>query len=348
MANPRSKQSLAVRRIAAHAGVVIELSGTPVKQDMGDAWPAVNMMEKDSWPSRGRFVKRYCQTTDTEYGEKIEGLNPLAEPEFRAVMTGSMRRVAKADVLDQLPPKIYSVRRVEIPPEWRKAYDGMADDMLAELPDGDELPVMATLAQMARLMQLASSAADVAVTEETSELTGLPEKHYEVTLKAPSWKADALLEILAERRGQPVAVFAPSRQLIQITGQACEKAGHRCGYITGTTPRKKRTAAIEAFQGGKLDAILATTGAGGTGITLTAAGTVVFLQRPWALADALQAEDRCHRWGSEIHECIEIIDVVSKDTIDERVRDALREKGQQLSQFVQDARLVKTLLGGIK
>ena len=700
MANPRSKQSLAVRRIAAHAGVVIELSGTPVKQDMGDAWPALNAMDPATWPSRERFVRRYCQTSDNEYGEKIEGLDPRAEPEFRAVLLGSMRRVAKADVLDQLPPKVYSVRRVKLPGEWRKAYDGMKADMLARLPDGTELPVMETLAQLGRLMQLASSAADVETSTEYDEDTGLERVHYEVTLKAPCfpagtpvltdrglvpietvcpgdqvlthkgrwrkvtktmnrqadvlsngwltttanhpfytrekqseshqewvdgrrvsipftlsdpawasadkihgsftaipvradplpipavagqpvntevpafwymigrwladgwlrsnrkdlpygavviccgkhdkdelttrlsatglpwrrtenattfvftaghrglsewildnfgehadaktlpgwlfgagpsiresvlegylaadghyanmikgkhngrwqastvsrnlavglrvlattlgyttslgvhrfqehvqeikgsivgrkdtwwleirenngwytrtagqhqwvkqrkpmlpagevtvydfsveedhsfiahgfvvhncWKADALLEILAERSGQPVAVFAPSRQLIAITGQACERAGHRVGYITGTTARAGRTQAIESFQAGKLDAILATTGAGGTGITLTAAGTVVFLQRPWSLADALQAEDRCHRWGSEKHECIEIIDIVARDTVDESVRAALREKGEQLSVFVRDPRLVRSLLGGIR
>jgi hypothetical protein len=343
-----TKQSLAVRRIAAHAGNVIALTGTPVTKDTGDVFPALNAMDPAAWPSRERFVKRYCTTTDSDYGETIEGLNRLAEPELRAVLLGSMRRVAKADVLSQLPPKVYSMRRVEIPPEWRKAYDGMADDMLAQLPDGGELPVMETLAQMTRLSQLASSAADVTVTEEADELTGMMKKHYEVTLKAPSWKADALLGILAERAGQPVSVFAVSRQLIMIAGEACEKAGYRTGYITGTTPRKERAAAIDSFQDGKLDVILATTGAGGTGITLTAAGTAVFLQRPWSLAESLQAEDRQHRLGSERHEMVEIIDVVAKETIDESVRAALRDKAGQLSSFVKDPRLVRQLLGGLK
>ncbi len=343
-----TKQSLAFRRIAAHADNVIALTGTPVTKDTGDIYPVLSAMDAASWPSRERFVRRYCVTTDTDYGETIEGLNKLAEPEFRAVLLGSMRRVAKADVLAQLPPKVYSVRRTEIPPEWRKAYDGMADDMLAELPDGGELPVMATLAQMARLSQLACSAADVEVTEEPDKLTGLMKKHYQVTLKAPSWKADALLGILAERRGQPVSVFAVSRQLIEIAGAACEQAGYRCGYITGTTPQRDRAAAIGAFQAGKLDAILATTGAGGTGITLTAAGTAVFLQRPWSLAEALQAEDRQHRLGSERHEMVEIIDVVSVDTIDETVRAALKDKAGQLSAFIREPQLVRGLLGGIE
>lgn len=343
-----TRQSLAFRRIAAHAGNVIALTGTPVTKDTGDVYPVLAAMDTASWPSRERFVRRYCQTTDTEYGETIEGLNKLAEPEFRAVLLGSMRRVAKADVLSQLPPKVYSVRRVEIPPEWRKAYDGMAEDMLAELPDGGELPVMETLAQMTRLSQLACSAADVEVTEEWDGQLQVMKTHYQVTLKAPSWKADALLGILAERRGQPVSVFAVSRQLIEIAGQACQEAGYRIGYITGAVPRRERAEAIEQFQAGKLDVILATTGAGGTGITLTAAGTAVFLQRPWSLAEALQAEDRQHRLGSERHEMVEIIDVVSKDTIDESVRAALKDKAGQLSAFIREPQLVRSLLGGIK
>jgi SNF2 family DNA or RNA helicase len=328
---------------------IIELSGTFITRDTGDAYvPLAAAWPLDS-PNRKRFVKRYLETADTEYGEVVEGLARLAEPEFRTVLLGSMRRVSKADVLTQLPPKIYSVRYVDIPREWRKAYDGMEADMLAELPGSDdEIPAFDTLTRFGRLSQLACSAADVMVTEELDELTGLMKKHYEVTLKAPSWKAGVLLEILAERPGHPVAVFAPSRQLIEIAGEYCEKAGYRTGYVTGTTPRRERTAAIDGFQAGQLDVIAVTTGAGGTGITLTTAGTAVFLQRPW-LGESIQSEDRVHRWGSEIHEHgVEIIDIVARDTIDSRRRDLLKEHAGQLGAFVEDMRLVRGLLGGLK
>lgn len=115
-----AKQSRAFRRIARRAANVVELSGTPVTKDTGDTYPAADALDERSFPDRNRFVRRYCQTSLGEYGESIEGLNPLAEPEFRAVLLGQMRRVAKADVLTQLPPKIYSVRRVKIPPSGGK------------------------------------------------------------------------------------------------------------------------------------------------------------------------------------------------------------------------------------
>jgi SNF2 family DNA or RNA helicase len=346
-----TKQSLAFRRIAAHADNVIGLSGTPITRDTGDIYPVLDAMDPLSWPSRERFVRRYCQVADTEYGQKIEGLNSLAEPEFRVVLTGSMRRVAKADVLKDLPPKIYSVRYVDIPAAWRKAYDGMEADMLAALPDNDdELPAFDSLTRFGRLSQLACSAADVEVTEEWDDLLQGVKKHYKVTLKAPSWKADELLEILAERRGHPVVSFTPSRQMAMIAGQAAEKAGYRVGYYTGLgngITEKTRQADKDALQAGKLDLLSATTGAGGTGITLTAAGTAVFLQRPW-FEESIQSEDRLHRIGSEIHEHgVEIIDIVSRDSIDSRRRELLKEHASQAAVFVQDMRLVRSMLGGL-
>jgi SNF2 family DNA or RNA helicase len=350
--NPEAKRFLATARIASRAAVVIELTGTPVTQDTGDAWALMHIADPESWAAKKRFTKRFCDTGDDEYGEKIEGLNALRAPEFWACLTGAQRRVAKADVLRELPPKIYSVRNVELPPEWRKAYDGMAEDMLAELPDGQVLPVMDLIAQSTFLAQLASAAADVEITEEADELTGTVRKHYHAILKAPSWKADALLGIMAERPGKPVAAFAPSRQLVTLAGQLAEKEGYKVGYVTGIgqgVTNRTRTKAIADFQAGRLDLICVSTKAGGTGITLTAAGTGVFLQRPWPLDESIQAENRLHRIGSEIHEHgVEIIDIVADDTIESRVRARLREKGGHLAEYLRDERIVRELFGGLK
>ena len=186
---------------------------------------------------------------------------------------------------------------------------------------------MDTLTRLTRLSQLASSAADVRIEQVLDkvtgelvldELTGEPKTRQVVTLRAPSWKAESLLGIIAERPGQPVAVFAESRQLAMIAGQYCEDAGLRTGYITGvgdgiTQGTRKRDR--EAFQAGKLDVIICTAGAGGTGITLTAAGTVVMLQRSWQLDLAIQPEDRAHRIG-QLADHVEIIDIVAKGTVD--------------------------------
>ena len=345
-----SSQSRAVRRLATRATTFIGLSGTPITHSPACLWPTLEALEPGAWPSRERWVGRYCTSIPGDYSSTVTGLNPYAEAEFRMTLLGRHRRVSKADVLAELPPKVYSVRTVDLPPAYRAAYDSLEQDMLAELPDGGELSVMSVLAQLTRLGQLASAAADIETTTEivTDPDTGLPmEKvHQKVTLKAPSWKVSALLEVLDERPGQPVVAFAPSRQLIMLAGEAATEAGLKVGHIVGGQTAKERTANREAFQRGDLDLICVTTGAGGVGLTLTAARTVVFLQRPWSLVEAMQAEDRSHRLGSERHESIEIVDIVARKTIDSRVRAVLRERAGQLADLVQDPRIVAELLGG--
>lgn len=343
--NAQAERSKTVRRLAGRAQVVVGLSGTPITHNPGDLWTVLACLEPGAWPSRERWVNRYCTVVPGDYKDDILGLAPHREQEFRLALLGQFRRVAKADVLTQLPPKVYSVRSVELPPKWRKAYDAMESQMLAELPDGSEMSVMGVLAQMARLTQLASAPAHVEVTTDVNA-AGESVEHTKVTLEGPSWKVEALLEVLEERPGSPVVCFAPSRQLIVLAGKAAEKAGLRVGYVMGGQSASERTAAVDAFQAGELDLICVTTGAGGVGLTLTRARTVVFLQRPWSLVEAMQAEDRCHRIGSEIHDSIEVIDVVARNTVDTRVRAVLRERAGQLADLVQDRRIVTELLGG--
>jgi SNF2 family DNA or RNA helicase len=344
--SPHAQRSLAVRRLAKRADTYVALSGTPITHHPGDLWPTLEGLEPLAYPAGERFKDRFCASVPGDYGEQIVGLNRETEPEFRACLLGQHRRVAKADVLAQLPPKVYSVRPVELPPAWRKAYDAMEAQMIAELPDGSELAVMDVLHQLTRLSQLASAAADVAVSVEDTE--DGPKEHVHVTLKAPSWKVDALLEVLAERPGSPVVAFAPSKQLVTLAGQLATDAGYSVGYVIGGQSQGDRTQTVENFQAGKFDLLCATTGAGGVGLTLTAASTVAFLQRPWSLVEALQAEDRCHRIGSEIHDSIEIIDIVAANTVDSRVRLVLHEKAGQLAALLQDPRIVSELLGGTR
>jgi SNF2 family DNA or RNA helicase len=124
-------RSLATRRLARKADNVIALSGTPITHHPGDLWPALEAVEPRAWPSGERWKARYCVTVPGDYAVKVLGLQPNTEPELRTALLGQHRRVAKADVLTQLPPKVYSVRQVELPPAWRKAYDAMEHQMLA-------------------------------------------------------------------------------------------------------------------------------------------------------------------------------------------------------------------------
>jgi SNF2 family DNA or RNA helicase len=345
--NPNSQRSQAVRRICRNARGFVGLSGTPITHHPADLWPTLVCYAPGAWPSRERWVNRYCLQGVADYGESILGLHPGTEPEFRLTLLGEHRRVARADVFAQLPPKQYSVRTVELPDDYRRAYDEFEADMLANLPDGQELSVMDALSQLTCMSSLACSAADVEITIEMVDdgMGGEVEKrHIHLDLKAPSWKVDELLRVLDEREGDQVLVFSVRSQLAVMAGEAAAAAGRRVGYLIGGQRPTDRIRTIEAFQAGELDVLTATTAAGGVGVTLSAASTLVFLQRPWSLVDSLQAEDR----GEDPNQTrgTEIIDIVAANTIDTRVRAVLRERAGQLADLVKDPRIVAELLGG--
>jgi SNF2 family DNA or RNA helicase len=344
----KSARSKAALTLARHARTVIPLSGTPITHHAGDAHQALKAMDPVSWTSAERFAERYLDQVRGDYSDEVLGLNRFREPEFRMCLAGQYRRLAKDDVLTELPPKIYSERTVALPPEHRRAYDEMADTMLARLDDDTELPAFEVLAQLQRLLQLACSACDVSITygPDVDELTGEPKMHVHAEPREPSWKIDELIAVLDERRGRQSLVFAPGAGLVRLAGARAAKAGYRVGYVIGGQKPAERTAQIAAFQAGELDVMCLTTGAGGVGITLTAASTVVFLQRPWSFGEAVQAEDRAHRIGSEVHESIEIVDIIAENTVDARVREVLTGKAAALAELLQDPRVARRCLGG--
>lgn len=369
--NFSSLQSRMLRRLARHVPNFIAGSGTPITKNVAGFWPVLNSMYPDSYPSRDRYKERYCLTRgNPAYGNgdaEVVGLDPLREPEFRVAMQGTFRRVAKEDVLD-LPPKTYLTRYVQIPAAWRAAYDQMARDMLAELPEQmTPLEASTTIVKMTRLRQLACSACDVETwreveTDERSPHFGEEVQRVKVTLKEPSWKGAEMLEILRELHegegefdelgnqhghvtgSRPAIAFAESAQLIRVCGAMAEKAGYAVGYMDGAVSHADRTRVRQAFQARELDLLCATTGTGGTGLNLTAADTVIFLARPWGYVPAVQAEDRAYRPGQD--KPVQVIDIVAKDTVESRVRAALREKAANLADLVRDRRIVEDFLGG--
>lgn len=361
--NGQARRTKAVLRIASavqkRGGAVVGLSGTPITRDTGDIHPMLKALDEPAWPNKERMIGRYCMTVQGDYDEKILGLEPTRAAEFHLCLLGQHRRIAKADVLPDLPDKVYSIRTVELPAKWRKVYDDFEASMFAEMPDGTELSVFDEMSAYTHRSALSSAPGTVEVTfgPEVDEDTGLPKRHVSIKLNeydptkadGGSWKVSALLEILAERGGpkacKPTIVFAPSRQLVEIAGKAAAHQGYRVGYVVGGQSAKVRTADVDAFQAGQLDVICVTTQAGGVGLTLTAADAIVVLQRPWALDESIQLEDRAHRIGAA-HESLQIIDIVAKKTIDGRRRESLPEKARHLAEFVQDERVVDQLLGG--
>jgi SNF2 family DNA or RNA helicase len=336
---PKSKQTRALWSATGDADIRFALTGTPIANNVLDLWSILHWLSPEEWPSKTRWIDRMVDTMLNAFGGMLVlGVKPHMHEEFYAAINPRMRRMLKARVLPWLPPVVKERRDVEMPTKQAKAYKQMRDLMIAELEGGDALTAPSPLTQTTRLLQFASSYAEMDVDKTTGEIT--------VKLIEPSCKVDALIDDIksGDFGDDSVAVCAVSRQLIDLLSVELEKLKIPHGLITGAQNEDERQQAVDDFQSGKIKWILFTAQAGGVGITLTAARRLVMLQRPWSLVDYKQALDRVHRIGSEIHDSISIIDYVTEGTIEERVIQVLDAKADNFEEIVRDkVQLLKML-----
>ena len=210
---------------------------------------------------------------------------------------------------------------------------------MTRLEDGSLLSAPNPMTQTLRLVQFASASGEIITNEAGDE---------KLVLTEPSGKIDTFMDdILAgDFEGQSVVVFAQSKQLIDLLGaRMAEKELTYC-RITGDEDAMTRQSAIDMFQDGKRQFILCTLGAGSTGITLTKASVMVFLQRSWSAVEMTQAENRAHRIGSEQHESILRVDYVTPGTVEESVLRVLDQKEGYLEEVVRSKDLINRFIKG--
>jgi SNF2 family DNA or RNA helicase len=335
--DPKSQQTRALWALATDATTIrIAATGTPIADAPDDLWPSLHFLDQKAWPSKTKYVDRWCLASFNPFGGMtVVGLKPETKAEFFAITDPMTIRRPKSLVLSQLPPKQYQTRYVDMQPKQAKAYAQMRDEMIAEIENGERVFALDPIVRLTRLSQFASAYAEMV------EENGEPK----VRLTAPSNKIDAMMEIIEELNGKPVVVFAQSRQLIELAAERLERAGISYSMIVGGQSAPVRETNIKRFQvDGHSQVMLATIQAGGTGLTLTRADTLVFLQRSWSMIDNSQAEDRVHRIGSEVHDSVNIIDVVSNATVEIGQREALTAKSERAQEFVRDKELLTTML----
>lgn len=342
--NPRSQMSRAAFAAVGDAPYRFALTGTPIANAPDDLWPILHLLDDKQFPSRSRWIDRYCDVMYNAFGSPtVVGIKPEREAEFRAIVDPMMRRMPKSLVLPFLPPIVRERREVEMTPKQAKAYAQMRDLMIAELEAGDTVLATSPLTRATRLLQFSSAYAELEV--KTNEAG---EQEVKVRLTDPSCKIDAFMDDLPDLEGKSVIVFAQSRQLIELLSARLSKQKTPIphGLITGAQDGPERQRHMDDFQAGKTKLILCTIQAGGTGITLTAGSVMAFLQRSWSLVDSRQAEARGHRIGSEIHDSITILDYVTTGSVEEYQIAALEEKGERLEAVVRDADLLRRVLKG--
>lgn len=269
-------------------------------------------------------------------GMEIIGIKSETKDELFSIMDPRFIRRTKEMVMPQLPEKTYVTRTVELAPKQRKAYDQLRTQMLAELDSGI-LVATNPLTKMVRLIQFAAAYGEI---DESNNLL----------LAEPSCKVDALLEIVEELGEQRALVFAESRQLVEMAYKHLVRnkphgAGIAATMITGKTPVTERPVIVDDFNKGKYQVLLMTLGAGGEGLSFPGCSIAVFLQRSFSSVKNSQAEDRIHGIGRGDEKISStIIDVLSLDTIEEKVHQVRIEKADKLEEIVRDEETLRVWL----
>lgn len=302
--NPTSQQGKGILKL--QADTMIAMTGTPLMNNPFDLYIILKWLgyEKHAFYS---FKNHYADFGGYG-GYQIMGYKNLDELEER--LDEIMLRRRKEEVLD-LPEKMYIDEYVDMTPKQKQIYDEVTSEIKMNI---DQIKMQNNpLAELIRMRQ---------ATGYTGILSSAVQE---------SAKLDRLEELIQEAidNDKKVVVFS---NWTQITDAICTRLNdtrtHNYGYalITGDTKDNERQAIVERFQNDiNTKVIIGTTGAMGTGLTLTAGTVEIFMDEPWNMALKEQAVDRCHRIGQKDN--LTIYTLMCKDTIDERIHQIVEKKG---------------------
>ncbi len=233
-------------------------------------------------------------------------------PELKASIDAVSVQVRKEDALD-IPPKVFTKIDIDMSPNQKKIYKDLVQHLIAE-HRGQELTVANKLVLVTRLQQIAGGF--------FPHNDGLPPD--KITGSNP--KLTTLLGELDDIAGSSVVIWARFVAEIRMIGAAIEKElpGREVRVYHGGVPQEERAKIVAAFQRGEIDTLVANPATAGFGLNLQTSHTAFYYSQGFSLEDRLQSEDRIHRAGQK--ESCTYIDLVMKGSVDERVRDALRNK----------------------
>jgi SNF2 family DNA or RNA helicase len=306
----RTKNIIKLRKYSNYRRI---LSGFPTPKNPLDLYTQCNFLDPKhlGFNSIVAFRNRYCHF-ETLYlsGRQINvpvGFTNLAEIE--AKLKNFAYRKTKKECLD-LPEKIYTRRTISLSEEQRLLYDDIRTQARATLK-GQELTVTNVITEILRLHQITCGY----FKSREGEIQNVINKRIE-----------ALLEV-CEDTDQKIIIWATYVHNIQQINRELIKKYGVDSVVTfyGDTSSDKRTEAIERFQNDpKCRFFVGNPATGGMGITLTAAGVVVYYSNSYNAEHRVQSEDRAHRIGQD--QKVTYIDFVAEKTIDEKILQALDTK----------------------
>lgn len=297
---PTSLQSRAM--INVQAKYMVAMSGTPLMNNPLDLYFPMKWLGYENH-SFYQFKQHYC-TLGEWGGSQVVGYKNLEE--IRAMMDNIMLRRLKSEVLD-LPEKIRKIEYVDMTPKqnqiYKEVYNGVMSDLQKIKFSNNPLSMMIRLRQATGWTGI--------ISDKVRE----------------SAKMDRMIELVQEivASEQKAIIFSNWESMTEVAKEKLKS--YNPAYITGATKADERMKEVDRFQtDDKCKVIIGTIGAMGTGLTLTAAQNVIFLDSPWNMALKAQAEDRAHRIGTK--GTVSVITLCCHDTIDERIEELVEKKGQ--------------------
>ena len=303
--NPKTMNARGVKLINAESRFA--LTGTPVENSLLELWSIFDFIMPDYFGKRRSFVEMYERPVTQGFEDAAVHLRGRIKPFV-------MRRMKK-DVLKELPEKIENTVYAELVPEQKKLYEAYLAVAKREvdriLSEGES--DMLILSLLTRLRQICCHPAlfDDAYEHESGKLELL----YELVSSA----------ILS---GHRVLVFSQFTSMLKIIKEEFTKQGIECFYLDGSTPPYERAELSDRFNSGEKQVFLISLKAGGTGLNLTGADTVIHYDPWWNPAVTDQASDRAYRIGQT--RAVQVIRLAASGTIEEQIL-KLQDKKRSLA-----------------
>jgi len=318
---PTARRTKNIIKIGLNAKYKRIMTGSPITKNPLDLYTQCEFL--DPWlldfSSYYAFRNRYAEMKTMHiHGRSIQVVDKFQNlGELSDTVKQFSYRVLKEDCLD-LPPKVFIKRHVTLTADQQRIYKQMKDQALAVL-NGKVTTTMTVLTQLMRLHQI--TCGYVAADDGTTQ-------HVE------SNRLNELMSILEDTEGK-VIIWANYQLSVSDIMKALTKKYGANSFVHyyGLTPQEDRQDNIRKFQNDpKCRFIIGTPQTGGYGITLTQANTVIYYSNGYDLEKRLQSEDRAHRIGQK--KTVTYIDLITEDTIDEKIVEALRKKIDIASQVM--------------
>lgn len=288
-------------KVIEKANRVWLLSGTPAIRSAANWHPILSIIEPGKWGKFGDFCKRFCEEKTVYVKTKYRGQHKVKEikswvgfkqPEVlnKAVKAVSIRRTAE-ETEHEFPDKIY-------------------DDLYVQVDSG--------------LLSERLALKEEEIIKCLVHGTPIPDHISRIRRSIGIAKVYTCVEHVMMLNKRCI-IFAWHKEVIHNLVQALSENGLGCSVITGDVKVDERLKAVEMFESGKVDCLVISIAAGGTGLNIPSCKNVLFLEEPWSAAMKEQAEDRARRVTST-KEHIQITTIIGSGTIDEMVHKILKKK----------------------